>query len=148
MGNYNGLATVTVHGGATGTCDAKIATSSFQGKNFATLSCSNDFDSGDVLNQNGMAAELIRYFEPDCCTDKKSICWKDFSKICKTPSNYNGDGMHDNYRCDYYLHTQSGIDWNNPASTTSDSVKYTIKQVGTDCCSDGKSALHVDYSKI
>ena len=144
--NYNGSATVTVYGGATGTCDSRIASSSFQGKNFATLSCINDFDSGDVTKSNTQS--LLRYYERDCCTDKKSICWKDFSKLCKTPSNYNGDGMHGNYRCDYYLHSQSGIDWNDPASTTSDSVKYTIKQVGTACCSDGKSALHVDYSKI
>ena len=100
--NYNGSATVTVYGGATGTCDSRIASSSFHNKNFPTLSCINDFDSGDV-SSSGIAQELIRYFEPDCCTDKKSICWKDFSKLCKTPSNYNGDGMLGNYRCNYYF---------------------------------------------
>ena len=145
--NYNGSATVTVYGGATGTCDSRIASSSFQGKNFATLSCINDFDSGDV-SSSGIAQELIRYFEPDCCTDKKSICWKDFSKLCKTPSNYNGDGMLGNYRCNYYLHSVSDIDWNDPANTTSDSVKHHIRLFGQSCCSDGKSVLHVDYSKL
>ena len=146
--NYNGSATVTVHGGATGTCDAKIATSSFQGKNFATLSCINDFDNGDTMNSNGIASELIRYFEPDCCTDKKSICWKDFSKLCKTPSNYNGDGMLGNYRCDFYLTTQSGIDWSDPSSAASADKQAFIVQWGKSCCSDGKSVFHDDYSKI
>ena len=32
--NYNGSATVTVYGGATGTCDSRIASSSFHNKNF------------------------------------------------------------------------------------------------------------------
>ena len=68
-----------------------------------------------------------------------------YSNICLNSSNYNGSATIGSYTCDFYLAYQSDIDWNDPASTTSE---INVLQWGKYCCSDGKSVLHDDYSKI
>ena len=77
----------------------------FAGLNFATLSCK------DISTKQ---AQVISYdnIDTSCCSDGKSLCYQDLSKLCKNPSDFDGTAKWDKKGsgntnvCSVYLSTQ------------------------------------------
>eukprot|EP00942_MAST-04A_sp_MAST-4A-sp1_P001044 g1044.t1 len=108
--NYVGSNTVS---GMGTTCDTifpnlqsdNSGTKTFAGVNFATLTCK------DISTRQG---EVISYDKIDtsCCSDGKSLCYQDLSKLCKNPSDFDGTAKWDKKGsgntnvCNIHLSTQ------------------------------------------
>ena len=77
----------------------------FAGLNFATLSCK------DISTKQ---AQVISYdnIDTSCCSDGKSLCYQDLSKLCKNPSDFDGTAKWDKKGsgntnvCSVFLSTQ------------------------------------------
>ena len=83
-GNYDGKKSVTI-GHNTLNCDTAIQHGMYQHLDFATLKC-DDFSNNHDL-------EVL--LAPSCCSDGKSLCWHDYSKLCEDPSEYDKDATWD-----------------------------------------------------
>ena len=122
-GTYDGSKSVTI-GGHTNTCDDTIKHGMYKNLNFATLKC-DDFNN---------KIDLENHLAPSCCSDTKSLCYHNFSKLCKDPSTYNKDGKWDKSasgntnNCGHYL--------NNNVLNSIKKANLNISNVDSNTCAD------------
>ena len=154
--DYNGSA---VYAGTT-TCDAYLTSSSgcvgcagqvFENVSWPNPTCSNFTATGPAMNLLTTAATI-------CCGGKKSVCVKDYSRMCKDPSKYVGTNIASgNVNCDnalaYFTDFPSGyfygINWSNDTcSAFTGNTRTNLDAYARLCCSDEKSLCAQNYSKV
>jgi hypothetical protein len=158
--DYNGS---TVYAGTT-TCDAYLTSSSgcvgcagqvFENVSWPNPTCSNFTATGSAVN-------TLFYVATKCCGGKKSVCAKDYSRMCKDPSKYVGTNIaiyiaSGNVNCDnalaYFTDFPSGyfygINWSNDTcSAFTGNTRTSLDAFARLCCSDEKSLCAQDYSKV
>jgi hypothetical protein len=122
---------------------------------------STDLTCDKIGNDRTTRNILKNLVQQGCCgtTEKKSLCWKDFSKICKDPSKYlpekQPEKMEGQTSCKQLVENNlwlSQLDFSKEisCSSVSSEQKSNILMAGSamECCSDKQSACSFEKKYI
>lgn len=139
---YTPNATITGTGGAK--CGSFTVSQWHNITNWGSLQCS-DFtgDPSDMQTAKGLLTSS--HWGLSCCSDKQNLCDKDYSKLCKEPSTYQGTKLWDsnsNLDCNTMIKSKvsfSAVDWTNPTC-------ISTMTAFSRCCSNEKTICWKDNS--